>query len=169
MILLPYTPEQSQQAYDEWKAMCGHHSIAAATHASLDRVKQACPKLVGWMNPTMIGTTLHNLGARTKCLTRLPDDTRFLFTPGRRVMRIQFEGSWTGPGVPPAAAYKHTHYIAVIDELVMDPMVDSNMLISLLDWLETEQYRVLQDVPKATGWHFTHCWEVKPLTQGKAR
>lgn len=156
---LPYTDEQSQKAYDDWQATCGHHSIAAASQRPLEDVRKAIPNYRGWMSPMQILKTLFHLKQgfhyRKDLHTQdIPD------SPNPQILRLQFEGSWLNPGVPAAAAYHHTHYIAVLGNEVMDPMIDSSVLIDKSAWLETQDIRVTQSKPKATGWHFTHAWEI---------
>lgn len=156
---IPYTVEESETANREWMASCGHHSIASAAGVSLADVKAACSKLCGWMSPTMIEETLLALGCRYSVVKG-----KFSGKPASRInerwiMRVQFEGSWLKPGVPAGAAYQRTHYIAAGDGLVMDTMRHSNVLCTAEEW-ENLQAENVAKVKSATGYYFTHLWQI---------
>lgn len=105
---LMFNYEQSAWAHDTWNATCGPHSIAAATGKSLEEVRAILtPKFKGWMNPTMLAEALKALDVPHTLTNGLV--TKDLC---HGINRIQFEGPWLKPGVPAAAAYAHTHWVA---------------------------------------------------------
>lgn len=164
---LPYNEVESLVAYHEWQAMCGHHSIAAATGKSLDAVKAACPKLCGWMSPTMVTQTLQALKTpaifrQTSAMDSQHRNPTFFKPPADvlRIIRIQWVGSWLNAGVPAAAAYKRTHYIACLQGHIMDTMRDANVLLTYEQWLALQHEHVAQ-IKGATGYYFTHFWQLQ--------
>lgn len=165
---LPYTPAEATAAHDDWNAMCGHYSIAAATGRTLEDIRTAGVPLKGWMNPTMISQTLAALivPAERFLLKELgydvPQDLVKLpqFRQGT-ILRVQWEGSWMNPGVPAGARYQRTHYIAIKDGRIMDPAMGPNIHLPVDLWLQ-EIPKVVRQIKGATGYHFTHAWIITP-------
>lgn len=178
-MTLPYTAAQATAAHDQWNAMCGHYSIAAATGRPLEDIRTAGVPLKGWMNPTMISQTLRALGvsymkssfagmgdyttpesARESSEAMLhlvgSDDTQ------KAILRIQWEGSWLNPGVPKGAAYQRTHYIAIKAGRIMDPAFDPAISLRVGDWMHMVTTNILPQIKGATGYHFTHAWLITP-------
>lgn len=164
-MTLPYTAAQATTAHDDWNAMCGHFSLAAATGLPLEDIRTAGVPLKGWMNPTMITQTLRNL--------HIPHDQHHLkaiqgpaeilhLVDHGAILRIQWEGSWMNPGVPKGAQYQRTHYIACKSGHIMDPLIDPTDLLTVPDWLEIVPTQVIPQIRKATGYHFTHAWTITP-------
>lgn len=146
---LPYTAEESDRANAEWKACCGHHSIAAACGLTLDAVRKALPHEKGWMSPTNVATTLHNLGIYCQLTQGHTKE------PSQGINRIQFEGKWLNQGVPARVAYFQTHWIGVRDGFVLDTVVDSCLWIPVAAW-RRQIGGFYCDGEKRTGWHITH-------------
>lgn len=160
-MILPYTEAQSIAAHHEWKASCGHHCCAAFAGKPLDDVKNSGIKLTGWMNPTMISQCLTGVQSPFEKIVRLsltPGQILEESTPmARRIFRVQFSGPWmNGPAV---GQYKFTHYIALVDGWIMDPLLDCCLLINPKIWLQWAEAAYPKLVPKCTGFHFTHAWD----------
>jgi hypothetical protein len=78
------------------------------------------------------------------------------------VTRIQFDGPWCRPGVPPSAAYLHTHWVA--------SAADSDGFPDIFDcnwgWVSSGEFfrnmpELGKEIPGATGaWWPTHIYEV---------
>ncbi len=155
---LPYTSQESAAAHAEWKASCGHHSIAAACNIPLNKVKEACPKLTGWMSPTMVSQTLEKLGKCPRCYK----ENKTMNQPPDHIVaicRLQYEGRWMEPGVPMAARYKETHYVAIVGgALVMDTTHDTNILLPWERWKSWADEYTATRPRKSTGWHFSGIW-----------
>lgn len=175
---LPYTTAQAAAAHDQWNAMCGHYSIAAATGRPLEDIRTAGVPLKGWMNPSMISQTLRALGVSymkvpfagigdytTPESARESSDAMLHLVgsdPGQSaILRIQWEGSWMNPGVPKGAQYQRTHYIALKDGRIMDPAMGPNIHMPVALWLQ-EIPKVVAQIKNATGYHFTHAWTITP-------
>lgn len=111
---LRYSADESVAANQLWRANCGPHSIAAALGLNLEQVRVQLVDFNGWMNPTNLGDALRRLGA--EYTPRKGLKTKDLCNG---INRVQWEGSWLNPGVPPAAAYAHTHWVAHLDGWVL--------------------------------------------------
>ncbi len=84
------------------------------------------------------------------------------------VVRIQWEGPWTKPGVPMAARYRHTHWVGAGARDGDVGVFDINCInngtgwVSLKDWRDIVVPYILKEcVPRADGnWHITHAIEI---------
>lgn len=165
-MILPYTTAEAESAHDQWNAMCGHFSIAAATGRPLEDIRTAGVPLKGWMNPTMIRETLESLHVpfdRWQFMgTSHKNPEAILETDnlkGGAILRIQWEGSWMNPGVPKGAQYQRTHYIACKAGRIMDPAMGPNIHMPVGLWLQ-EVPKVVSQIKGATSYHFTHAWTI---------
>jgi hypothetical protein len=98
--------EEAQRAYDAWGANCGPGALAAVLDKTLEDVQ---PHLIDfdrkrYTNPSMMLSALRSLGAHWHVLNE--------GWPQNGLVRVQWEGPWTAPGVPIRARYRHTHWIA---------------------------------------------------------
>tara|TARA_B100001105_G_scaffold12875_2_gene9445 strand:+ start:1877 stop:2452 length:576 start_codon:yes stop_codon:yes gene_type:complete len=143
-----YSERDSQAAHRTWKANCGPHSIAAMLGLSLDHVREHLVEFPGWMSPMMVGETLRHLGA--EYTLRKGMKTRGMCVG---LNRVQWEGSWLNPGVPAAAAYAHTHWVAHVDGWVLCSLVDPASWVPFDAW----EREVAKTEPP---WHVTHHYGV---------
>ena len=157
---LRFTEDDSAEANCAWGANCGPHAVAAALMLTLDQVRPLfAPKFeekfrergYGFTNPTMMGNALALAGVHVKLTKALR--TQELC---EGINRIQWEGKWLNPGVPPIVAYGHTHWVAAAAGHVFctaAPLIQC-------DWLPERKWRAriatvcLQE--NFTGWHVTH-------------
>lgn len=158
--------DAAEKAHDEWGANCGPGALAAMTGKTLDDVR---PFLEGfdrkrYTNPKMM---LGALGAMGVTYSKRPDPVM----PHYGLARIQWHGPWMKPGVPPAARYRHTHWVGAI--WGPDPGVwvfDINAVAETGGWVEFYEWNdklvpwlLKQCEPKASGeWSVTHCLELTP-------
>jgi hypothetical protein len=93
--------------------------------------------------------------------------------PRYGLVRIQWEGPWTQPGVPIRARYRFTHWVGAATRSPGDVGVwDVNALAngtgwgSLANWSSIPVPCLTADVKRASGgWHITHAIEVeRPAT-----
>jgi hypothetical protein len=173
--MTPFTLADAQAAADAWGANCGPGALAAVLGLSLDAVH---PHLENfdqkrYTNPAMMRGALRSL--------KVDHDWkvgRFGLFPRYGLARVQWEGPWTAPGVPVAAAYRHTHWVgsAMPDRSVSDPhdvnIFDINAIcvggwIDLPEWsTQLVPWLLKQCEPKATGgWWLTHVVEVRKPTR----
>jgi hypothetical protein len=83
--------------------------------------------------------------------------------PTNGLARIQFEGPWCKPGVPLAAAYKHTHWVGSLVENDTTPWIfDVNSgWTTYGTWRDMTMPDLTSDIKRATGkWHVTHRWQL---------
>ena len=109
-----YVPPDFPEAYAEWRANCGPAAVAALVGRPLALVRRLFPHFPGkpWCNVTQIRDALTGCGLAVKMLPNT--------WPDRGLVHVQWEGPWMAEGVPVAARYRHTHWIAVDGECVFD-------------------------------------------------
>lgn len=165
MIPLRFSAEDADQAHADWGANCGPGALAAVLGLTLEEVR---PHLQGfddkrYTNPTMMWAALRSLGIGYRL--RRPPDT----WPDYGLVRVQWEGPWTAPRVPPRVAYRHTHWVGAQrstgrpDAGIFDiNCMTSGGWVSEHDWSKTIVPWLLDAcVPRASGgWHLTHVVEI---------
>lgn len=119
----------------------------------------------GYTNPLMMQHALRDLGIKFnrvyECIGQgVPCNAIW---PVFGLARIQWGGPWMKAGVPIAARYRHTHWIAVDEEMRFD--VNAMCVGGWLPRAEWETQLVpwlLKECePKANGeWWPTHCWQI---------
>lgn len=146
---LAYSRVESLKAQRDWKAACGHHSLAASLGISLELIRSVVKAGRAWMSPTHITEALRGL------------NRRFVLTSGlctsdlcEGINRVQFEGPWLNPGVPATAAYKETHYVAHRSGWVLCTVCCPNRWIPRDDWA-----RELSSI--CLPFHVTHHWFIQ--------
>lgn len=159
-----FTLEDAQRAADEWGANCGPGALAAVLGLTLEEVR---PHLGDfgrkhYTNPSLMLSALRSLGARwTKAAAPWPR---------HGLVRVQWEGPWTKPGVPMRARYRHTHWIGAATADGDVGVFDINCInngtgwVALADWERIVVPWILKECePKADGhWHPTHVLEIFP-------
>ena len=99
----------------DWRFNCGPAAVCAVTNMSPDDVR---PKLLdfeskGYTNPTLMWGILHGLYVRW---VNLRPVFQSMWTVNLNdaigLMRVQWGGPWCAEGRPPAARYRHTHWVA---------------------------------------------------------
>lgn len=169
-----FTLEDATRAYDEWGANCGPGALAGVLGLTLDQVRPHMGDFErkGYTNPTLMFAALRSLGVkyhRVDFITTEGQPRRHW--PARGLVRIQWEGPWTKPGVPMAARYRHTHWIGAAKGPLDDVGIfDINCInngsgwVALADWERIIVPHILRECePKASGaWHQTHVLELGP-------
>jgi hypothetical protein len=130
-----YEPTDVHEAFREWGAACGPSALAAAFGCNVADVRHLFPFHRGWVNPSHMIAALDLAGVHHR--EPRPGETH----PCRGLLFIQFLGPWMKPGVPIAARYKHTHWIAVVRNHEAERLVwDCN---SETGWMLFEQWRAV--------------------------
>jgi hypothetical protein len=174
---LRFSLADAERASDEWGCNCGPAALAAVTGRSLDDIRP----LMGdferkrYTNPTLMLECLKRTGVRFWWNTTT--------IPVFGLIRVQWEGPWTKPGVPVRVRYRHTHWVAIKNPesaSIANPtqphtnadIFDVNALnsggwIAYRDWATILVPWLLGEcVPKASGnFHFTHFVEVESSAQ----
>ena len=163
---LRFTHDDANRAYDDWGANCGPGAIAAMLGMTLDELRPQMGDFEDkrYTNPTLMWDVLNRIGvgfSLTKPARSWPD---------YGLARVQWEGPWTNPGVPPRAAYRHTHWVGAHGKNpenvgIFDiNCMNSGGWVNVFDWAGTIVPHLVQNCcPKgASGrWHLTHVVEIK--------
>ena len=167
MIPTKFTVDDAQAAYDAWGCNCGPGALAAIMGMSLDEARS---HLIGfdakrYTNPSMMNAALRSIGRPWRKIGAV--------WPSYGLVRIQWEGPWTQPGVPMAARYRHTHWIGAEIGKNGVGIFDINCInngsgwVSFEDWSGTVVPWLLGENPKASGkWHVTHAIETDGAANG---
>ncbi len=168
-MLAPFSIEDAQRAADEWGANCGPGALAAILGTSLDAVRPHLGDFERkrYTNPTLMYAALRSLGVRWEAKTRE-------FWPTYGLVRVQWEGPWTAPGVPMRVRYRHTHWVASALTGAGTVIFDINCIcvggwVPLREWVNQVVPWLLRECePKADGmWHRTHVLQVpRPRATG---
>lgn len=163
--LPPFTLDQAQAAADEWGANCGPGAIAAVCGLTLDALRPHLGNFEGkrYTNPTLMLDTLKRLSVRYRKVEKIER---------LGLVRIQWEGPWTKPGVPIRARYRHTHWIGKRVHEGATWVFDINAIcvggwIPFAEWSDQLVPWLLKECqPRADGkWHPTHCLEIEGGSQ----
>ena len=165
-----FTLADAHRAFDAWGANCGPGALAAVLGLSLDAVRLHLDGFdrKHYTNPAMMRGALRSLSVDHSWRVQVATVGWF---PIFGLARVQWEGPWTKPGVPPAAAYRHTHWVgarAAGDGPVDVEIFDINCMcvggwVSLREWSgQVVPWLLRQCEPKADGkWHVTHAVEIR--------
>jgi len=169
---VPFTLEEAQQLYDECRFNCGPSALCAVTARRPADVLEAMPdfRARGYTNPKMMRRGLAVLGSKWTEL--LSEDGAvnlangvILPKPSFGLVRVQWGGRWTKPGVPVRARYRYSHWIAIAGDWIYDI---NAMCVG--GWIPIEEWTgqlvpwLLREIygSKPSGeWWSTHCWEVE--------
>jgi hypothetical protein len=160
----PFTRDEAQSAADEWGANCGPGAIAAVLGLTLDEVRPHMQDFERkrYSNPKLVFAALRSLAVEW----RLTDAV----WPKIGLVRVQWEGPWTAPGVPMRTRYRHTHWIGArrVGVNVWNTEIFDINCICVGGWVPLEEWNgqvvpwlLRQCEPKAFGgWWRTHAIEV---------
>jgi len=161
-LKLMFNAADANAANDAWGANCGPLSLAAALALDLPTVRTFIPNFEqkGYTNPTMMEAALVKAGIRytrtTKLMTQVPCEG---------LNRIQWEGPWLKPGVPPMAAYGYTHWIAYSEGRVFCSAVVLIGWLPMAEWREEIARVCKEEIKRCTGWHITHHYAFEVLAK----
>jgi hypothetical protein len=153
-----------ERAFNEWGANCGPGAIAAICGLTLDELRPHMGDFEQkrYTNPTLMWAVLDRLGVKYR-------QGRWHW-PSYGLVRIQWEGPWTKPGVPMRARYRYTHWVGAATTIAGSVGVfDINAINNGSGWVSQENWAstivpwILREChPKADGkWHITHVVEVQ--------
>lgn len=154
-----------------WNFNCGPAALCAVFGLTPEEVRPHLQgfEQKGYTNPTLMFAALKSLRATYRAAVWRDDG--YLQWPSWGLARVQWGGPWTKPGVPMAARYRQTHWVAscktalgeshgVFDVNALGPPAQGwcsffNWKTVLVPWLLKE------GVPRADGtWWLTHSIEV---------
>jgi hypothetical protein len=177
MNIIVYEPSDVDEQHEEWGANCGPTAIAALTHREVKDVRGLVEHVangerakkkglnglwLGYMNAGHLTTALSELGHSPKRSDFKPSEWKW---PKKGLAMVQIEGPWCYPPAKPAARFRYTHTVAVVDAggdigvLVYDGNVgewawEKWWAEKIMGWLVGEEKR-------ATGWYVTTTLEVE--------
>lgn len=158
-----FNVDEANAAGEEWGFNCGPGALCAVLGLTPAEIRPSLGDFEskGYTNPTLMARVLHAYGLVHRQTYRSDHPGRCRIERG--LMRVQWAGPWTKPGVPMAARYRHTHWVAVSGDQVFDLNA-----ICVGGWIPFDewQYRLVpwlicEACPKGTGeWWPTHGWEI---------
>lgn len=165
-----FSGDDAQRAAEEWGANCGPGALAAVLGKTLDEIRPHLGDFERkrYTNPTLMLDILKRLGVSYR---------KRMDWPRRGLVRVQWEGPWTAPGVPMAARYRHTHWVGAqrIGEAFDLWVFDINAIyfdgwIPYAEWSgQLVPWLLKECEPKASGkWHITHSLDLAS-TDGDSR
>ena len=156
---------------ESWRFNCGPGALCAVLDKTPDELRPLMGDFEskGYTNPTLMLDVLNRAGAKYRQVYRSD-------VPGRIPMmqlgliRVQWGGPWTKPGVPMRVRYRQTHWAAIRNN--NSEVFDINA-ICVGGWMKTTEWEwqlipwlIKECVPKADGsWWITHALEVTPNNQ----
>ena len=164
---LRFTEEEANKAADEWGFNCGPAALCAVLNLTPAELR---PHLIdfeqkGSTNPSLMFAVLKALNIDHRCSYRsdVAESAQLNAWPRFGLVRIQWGGPWTKPGVPKRVRYHKTHWVATrgqsydLEVFDVNAMRDGGWLPfrvwseRLIPWL------IKECVPKADGtWWPTH-------------
>ena len=159
-----FTLDDVERASDEWGANCGPAALAVVAGLSLEQVRPFMGDFErkGYTNPTLMFDSLRRIGVRWQCtvVQRSSENQGMLAWPEFGLVRVQWEGPWTTPGVPIRVRYRHTHWVGAIRVGEESKIFDVNCMcvggwVPLPEWsTSVVPWLLKQCEPKANGrWH----------------
>lgn len=154
-------------AAQSWNFNCGPAAIAAILDMTPAELR---PHLCDfekkkYTNPRLMYKILNGLGVEYRKLSQL--------WPGWGLVRVQWLGPWTEPGVPNIKRQRHTHWIGSFTDKNDIFIYDINCMcvggwVTLAEWRDDVVPWLLNQVePDAYGtWEATHSIEVSGLKDG---
>jgi hypothetical protein len=176
--LLPpprFTFKDAEDAGEAWNFNCGPAAIAMVSGLKPEELRPHLGDFErkGYTNPTLMFECLNRLKVRWtprkagRGTLAFPDGLDAW--PSFGLVRVQWEGPWTAPGVPIRVRYLHTHWIGCSRVPGDEPAIFDVNAMAVGGWIPLSMWReklvpwLLEHCePKANGkWHLTHVLEVE--------
>ena len=171
---LRFTLAEAQAASEEWGFNCGPGALCAVlgeTPASI-RSHLGDFERKRYLNPMLMEAILRDLKVPFKrvyqCLGAKKPSSEIQYPQGGLV-RMQWGGPWTMPGVPTRKRYRHTHWIGLRNSTNGREAFDINAMsaggwIKWNVWCQDLVPWLLDRVEPQNDktWWPTHCLEIKP-------
>lgn len=164
-----FTYDDAQRAADEWNFNCGPGALCAVLNYTPNELR---PHLLdfekkGYINPSLMFAILKALGVRHRQTFR-NDQPGSMPHVEFGLVRVQWGGPWTKPGVPMSARYRQTHWVAIADKEVFDINA-----VAFGGWLYAQEWQgqlvpwlIKECCPRGDGtWWPTHVIEIESTSQ----
>lgn len=126
-----FSEEDANRASDEWGFNCGPAALCAVLDLTPAGLRPALRDFEqkGYTNPTLMFGVLDGLGIPYGKCYRGDVPAPFLNPyPRFGLVRIQWGGPWTRPGVPMRVRYRKTHWVACRGDNVTREIFDVNAM-----------------------------------------
>jgi len=168
-----FTIDDAIAAGEAWGFNCGPGALCAVLNKTPGEMRPLMGdfETKGYTNPTLMTDILkaQRVPHRTTYRRDAPGDPQF---PRLGVVRVQWAGPWTKPGVPMRVRYRETHWVAVrrdgLSKQTLE-VFDINAICvggwrSWREWSEQlVPWLIRQCNPKCSGeWWVTHVIELLP-------
>lgn len=164
--LARFTEDEAYEANDQWRFNCGPASLCVLLGLTPAQIRPRLGSYRGFMSPTEMGAALDRLGRRYS-MSKSPPRSKAMCTLG--IARVQWDGPWLAPDANPVAAYRHTHWVASIQDDARGMCVFDVNALDLGGWLLYPAWRqciaaeITRDIRRATGdFWVTHRFELQP-------
>lgn len=163
-----FTLDDAEAAGKAWGFNCGPGALCAVLGLTPTELRSDMLDFErkGYTNPTLMAEVLSRFGvSHRQTYRRDTGGAKCELAFG--LMRVQWAGPWTKPGVPMAARYRQTHWVAVAGDEVFD--INAMCVggwIGRTEW-ETKlvPWLIREACPKGSGeWWPTHGWELDRQT-----
>lgn len=167
--VVAFDRDEAQAAAEAWGFNCGPGALCAVTGMTPAAIRPLMGDFEkkGYTNPTLMVEVLGRLPLLYRQTYRADQPGVVMAPSPLSLVRVQWAGRWTDPGVPMRARYRHTHWVAVDGAEVFDVnAICAGGWIPMREWTDGLVPWLLKEaVPGATGEHWvTHAIEV-----GRAR
>jgi hypothetical protein len=161
----PFSQEEFERACREWGCNCGPSALAFALRRPLEVARDAIPGFAAkrYTSPTMMRQALEALGVAWRSAGLL-EPAAMCCASAMSLVRIQWTGPWTAPGMNPRWAYGYTHWVAAWCpagtslELVFDC---NGGVCERGSWEREIVPLITREVKRADGgWRPTHIWRL---------
>lgn len=119
---LRFGKAEAEAAAEAWGFNCGPGALCAVLGKTPDELRPHLGgfEVKGYTNPSLMFEVLRGLQVRHRQVFRSDAPKQEQLQLHLGLMRVQWDGPWTRPGVPMAARYRKTHWVAVCGDQVFD-------------------------------------------------
>lgn len=153
-----FDQDEAERASDEWGFNCGPSALCAVLNMRPEEIRLHMLDFEskGYTNPTLMFDVLKSLHITHYHVYRSDRPDGLIPSVPLGLVRVQWGGRWTNPGVPMRARYRETHWAALCGGYVFDVnamcvggwMPREEWASELIPWL------IKECVPKGDG----TCW-----------
>lgn len=167
---LAFDVHETNACADRWSFNCGPAALCAVTGKTPEQIRPHLGDFErkGYTNPTLMIGALKSIGIKHRDLMKLyPRGVQRW--PAFGLVRVQWGGPWMRDGVPMAARYRHTHWVAAAGDVIEPERVFDVNAMCVGGWLPFAEWRdqlvpwlIKECEPKSDGtWSVTHSLEVE--------
>ena len=161
--IAPFGVREVDAAAAEWGFNCGPGALCGALGLTPNAIRPLMGDFEekGYTTPTLMAEVLRRYGRGHRETYRSDSPGRCRLDFG--VLRVQWDGPWTRPGVPMRARYRYSHWATVAGDEVFDiNAISAGGWLSRQEWeRELIPWLIGETCPRGNGnWWPTHGWEI---------